>query len=107
MVRLLKGFAQLWLLFRCSWEEYAGGFDGYPSPAIDDGHEKGMDMAIKLMFPGDRTKQTAFLVSMIDIAKPIDMDFPEDEARANNGERMNNIRKLNSACSQLVSVCCN
>ena len=91
---------------RCSWEEYAGGFDGFPSPEIGDGHEKGMDMAIQQMWPGDHAKQTKFLQEMIAIAKPVDMDFPEDEARADNGERMNNIRKLNDACSQLIAINC-
>lgn len=65
-----------------------------------------MDMAIKQMFPGDKTKQTAFLVSMIDIAKPEDMDYPQDKERADNGARMANIYKLNNACSQLVSIHC-
>ena len=65
-----------------------------------------MDMAIKQMFPGDKSKQTAFLVAMIEIGKPIDMDFPQDEERADNGERMNNIRKLNAACSSLISISC-
>ena len=91
---------------RCSWEEYAGGFDGYPSPEIGDGHEKGMDMAIEQMFPGNRAKQTAFLVAMIGIAQPVDMDFPQDKERADNGERMNNIHKLDAACSQLISISC-
>ena len=95
------------LLFcRCSWEEYAGGFDGFPSPAIGDGHEKGMDLAIQRMFPGDHTKQTAFLVAMIAIAQPVDMDFPQDEARADNGGRMSNIHKLNAACSELITISC-
>lgn len=90
----------------CSWEEYAGGFDGYPSPEIGDGHEKGMDLAIERMFPGDFDKQTSFLQAMIAIAQPIDLDHPQDVARADGGERMRNIGKLNDACSSLITVSC-
>ena len=91
---------------RCTWQEYAGGFDGFPSPEIGDGHEKGMDMTIQQMFPGDHATQTAFLVAMIAEAQPVDLDFPEDEARADNGGRMSNIHKLDAACSSLISVSC-
>lgn len=65
-----------------------------------------MDLAIERMFPGDRATQTAFLVAMIAKAQPVDMDFPQDKARADNGGRMSNIHKLNAACSELVSVSC-
>jgi hypothetical protein len=63
-------------------------------------------MAIKQMFPGDFSKQTKFLTTMIDIAQPINLDYPQDKARADGGERMRNIGKLNAACSQLVSISC-
>ena len=91
---------------RCTWEEFAGGFDGYPSKGIDDGHEKGMDEAIKEMFPGDFDKQTAFLRAMIEMADPVNLDHPQDIERADNGERMNNIGKLGAACSSLVTISC-
>lgn len=51
-------------------------------------------------------KQTAFLVSMIDISEPINLDYPEDVARADAGERVRNINKLSAACSQLISIHC-
>ena len=63
-------------------------------------------MAIQQMFPGDVTTQTEFLQAMIARAQPVDMDFPQDEARADNGGRMSNIHKLNAACSALISVSC-
>jgi hypothetical protein len=90
----------------CSWEEYAGGFDGMPSPGIDDGHEKGLDLAIKQMFPSGKTEQEAFLGAMLAIAKPTDLDFPQDKERADGGVRMENIRKLNDACGQLLYNTC-
>lgn len=91
---------------RCSWQEYAGGFDGFPSGGINDGHEKGMDEAITQMFPGNYEKQTAFLQEMIRIADPVDLDWPDDKAIADGGERMRNIGKLNAACSQLITIQC-
>lgn len=63
-------------------------------------------MAIEQMFPGDGAKQTAFLQAMIARANPVDLEHPQDEARADNGERMNNINKLNGACSSLISISC-
>ena len=95
-------------IYRCSWEEYAGGFDGFPSRKIGDGHEAGMDLAIERMFPGDRAKQTSFLEQMIDIAKPVDLDFDlqSDKDLAEEGVRLDNIGKLNAACSQLITVQC-
>lgn len=65
-----------------------------------------MDLAIERMFPYNRDKQNKFLKEMIDMAKPVDLHYPQDKARADNGERRNNINKLNWACSQLISLSC-
>ena len=65
-----------------------------------------MDMAIQQMFPGDHTKQTKFLQEMISRANPVDLEHPRDEARADNGERRNNINKLNGSCSSLITISC-
>lgn len=45
-----------------------------------------------------------FMKTVRDISRPLDMDYPRDAARADNGERMNNIRKASRACTSLIRV---
>ena len=45
-----------------------------------------------------------FLQEMRDRADPTDLDFPEHEQLANNGERQKNIDKASAACTAMISV---
>lgn len=45
-----------------------------------------------------------FMQKIRDIANPLDMDYPRDAAKADNGERMKNIRKASRACTSLIRV---
>ena len=89
---------------RCELEEYAGGFDGYPSKKVGDGHEKDLDTAVRQMLPGSSSKQNKFMAALVNKANPRNLDFPKDKAIADGGVRKSNIRKLNNACRQLITV---
>ena len=75
-------------------------------PGIDDGHEQGMDDAIKEMFPGDRAKQEAFLKAMLQDLDLVNLDHPQDIERADGGVRQANIDKLSASCSNLITISC-
>ena len=45
-----------------------------------------------------------FLQEVRDRAQPIDLDHPQDEGRADGGERVANIRKASFACTALIEV---
>lgn len=51
-------------------------------------------------------KVNEFMRRMRDIARPIDLDHPQDEGRANNGMRKQNIAKASRACTSLISMSC-
>lgn len=88
--------------WKCELEEYAGGFDGFPSPEVDDDHEVDLDEAVKKLLPHGKHTQDCFLQKLVEVGQPLDMDYPEDEAKADNGKRMENIGKLNAACTSLL-----
>lgn len=83
-------------------DEFVGRFDGFWSTKLYDGHEDGIAQAA-IQMVGEGSAQQ-FLVDLINIADPLDMDYPEDAAKADGGERMNNIYKANAACEQLIGV---
>lgn len=90
--------------YRCVLEEYAGGFDGYPSSKVGDGHEKDLDTAVQQMLPGNRAKQNAFMKALVQQANPVNLSYPKDIKKADGGTRMANIGKLNSVCRRLITV---
>ena len=45
-----------------------------------------------------------FLQEVRDRAQPVDLDHPQDEGRADGGERVANIRKASLACTALIEV---
>ena len=45
-----------------------------------------------------------FLQEVRDRAQPVDLDHPEDEGRADGGERVANIAKASRACTALIDV---
>ena len=45
-----------------------------------------------------------FLQEVRDRAQPLDLDHPQDEGRADGGERVANIRKASLACTALIEV---
>lgn len=108
----------VWANGDCQLAEYAGGFDGYWSNDAGDGHEDGFATAIKGMLrdPNARVGASAgkqqpfnkrvndFMTELRDRADPLDMDFPRDEAKADNGARMANIRKASAVCKQMIEV---
>lgn len=63
-----------------------------------------MDKAVEQVFPCSKDKQNKFLKDMIDMAGPVNLDYPKDKGLADNGKRMENIRKLNGACKSLINV---
>eukprot|EP00892_Ulva_mutabilis_P005502 jgi/Ulvmu1/3323/UM155_0006.1 len=102
----------------CTLSEWAGGFDGYWSVDAGDGHEDGLALAVKLMLRdssaqvGARAGQNnprnarvnAFMKEMRDRAKPVDLDYPQDEERADNGLRAENIRGASRICTRMITV---
>eukprot|EP00892_Ulva_mutabilis_P011288 jgi/Ulvmu1/8531/UM044_0065.1 len=103
---------------RCTFSEYAGGFDGFWSTDAGDGHEDGLALAAKRMLgdKGARVGASAgrnnprnrfvneFLQEVRDRARPVDLDHPEDEGIADGGKRVDNIRKASKACTELIQV---
>eukprot|EP00892_Ulva_mutabilis_P001298 jgi/Ulvmu1/11169/UM072_0005.1 len=103
---------------RCTFSEYAGGFDGFWSTDAGDGHEDGLALAAKLMLgdTGARVGESAgrnnshnnyvneFLLAVRDLAGPANLDYPEDAALADGGKRVENIRKASKACTELIQV---
>lgn len=46
----------------------------------------------------------SFLLAVREKAAPEDLAYPEDEELADNGKRMENIRKASRACTDLIKV---
>lgn len=46
----------------------------------------------------------SFLLAVREQAAPADLDYPADEELADNGKRMENIRKASRACTGLLKV---
>jgi hypothetical protein len=63
-------------LSRCQFEEYAGGFDGEPTPQIDEGQEQDLDDAVKKLLPSGKFEQECFLKALVDLAKPTHLEYP-------------------------------
>ena len=45
-----------------------------------------------------------FMQTLRDRADPLDMEYPRDEAMADGGMRMKNIRKAEKVCAQMITV---
>ena len=102
----------------CTIGEWAGGFDGYWNVDAGTSHEKKFARSVKDMLRDEdavvgktagknnplNKDVDAFMETLRERSQPENLDFPQDEKKADNGIRANNIAKASEECTKMISV---